>query len=115
MLRSTSGPRRVVLVLFALLVSVFLVLPKQTRILLQHLGQPLAQIVAFPLGALAALDRSLREAWGGYVALRHVYDEIHRPRPPVEFLRGQNRKLREVATAAQPLAPLLEFKEGIGS
>jgi len=105
----------VVLVLFALLVSVFLVLPKQTRSLLQHLGQPLAQIVAFPLGALAALDRSLREAWGGYVALRHVYDENHRLRREIEFLRGQNSELREVATAGQRLAALLEFKEGTGS
>lgn len=104
-----------VLVLFALLVSVFLVLPKQSRSLLQLLGQPLAQIVAFPLGALAALDRSLREAWGGYVALQHVYDENRRLRREIEFLRGQNGELREVATAGQRLAALLEFKEGTGS
>ncbi|MGH7251261.1 MAG: rod shape-determining protein MreC [Nitrospiraceae bacterium] len=115
MLRSTSGPRRVVLVLFALLLSVFLVLPKPTRSLLQHLGQPLAQIVAFPLRALAALDRNLREAWNGYVALRHVYDENARLHREIEFLRGQNSELREVATAGQRLAALLEFKEGTGS
>ncbi|MGH7167511.1 MAG: rod shape-determining protein MreC [Nitrospiraceae bacterium] len=115
MLRSTSGPRRVVLVLFALLLSVFLVLPKQSRSLLQYLGQPLAQIVAFPLRALAALDRNLREGWSGYVALRHVYDENARLRREIEFLRGQNSELREVATAGQRLAALLEFKEGTGS
>ena len=103
------------LVLFALLLSVFLVLPKPTRSLLQHLGQPLAQIVAFPLRALAALDRNLREAWSGYVALRHVHDENARLHREIEFLRGQNSELREVATAGQRLAASLEFKEGTGS
>lgn len=111
MLRSTSGTRRVVLVLFALLLSVFFVLPKQSRSLLQNIGKPLAQIVALPLGALAALDRSLQEAWSGYVALRHVYDENRRLRREIEVLRGQNSELREVATASQRLGALIGFKE----
>lgn len=115
MLRSTSGPGRVVLVLFALLLSVFLVLPKQSRSLLQHLGQPLAQIVTFPLRALAALDRNLREAWGGYVALRLVYEENRRLRGEIELLRGQNGELREIATASERLAALLEFREATES
>lgn len=103
------------LVLSALLLSVFLVLPKQSRSVLQHLGQPLAQIVAFPLGALSALDQSLREVWAGYVALHHVREENRRLRQEIEFLRGQNGELREIATAGQRLAALLEFKEGTAS
>lgn len=111
MLRSTSGPRRVVLVLSALLLSVLLVLPKQSRSLLEHLGQPLAQIVALPLGALSTVDRSFREAWAGYVALHHVYDENRQLRREIEFLRGRNGELLEIATASERLAALLEFRE----
>ena len=103
------------LVLSALLLSIFLVLPKQSRSLLQHLGQPFAQIVAFPLGALSALDRSVREVWSGYIALRHVREENRRLRQEIELLRGQNGELREIATATQRLGALLEFKEGAAS
>ena len=73
MSRSTSGTRRVTLVLVALLLSALLVFPTQSQGLLRHIGVPLAPIVTLPIEALAALDRSLRDVWEGYVALHGVH------------------------------------------
>lgn len=111
MLRSTSGTRRVVLILFALLLSVVFLLPMQSRAFLQGFGKALAQIVAFPLAALSALDRGVTDLWEGYVALHRVHDENRQLRREIEFLRGQNGELREAAAAGQRLAALLQFKE----
>lgn len=101
------------LVLFALLLSVIFLLPKQSRGLLQSIGNPLAQVIALPLGAFAALDRSLMEAWAGYLALRQVHEENRRLRREIQSLRGQNNELREAAVASQRLAALLELKERV--
>jgi rod shape-determining protein MreC len=111
MLRTTSGTRRVMLGLLALLFSIVFVLPKQSRELLQSLGSPFAQMVAFPAGALTSLERSVREAWEGYLAFRQVYDDNRRLRREMQYLRSQNGELREAAAASQRLSTLLEFKE----
>ena len=112
MLRSTSGTTRVVLVLFALLLSVVFVLPTQSRNFLQRVGQPLAQVLAFPIRALAALDRSVRETWDGYVALREVYEENRGLKQEIQVLHRENSELRERAASSQRWAELLEFKQG---
>jgi rod shape-determining protein MreC len=111
MLRTTSGTRRVMLGLLALLFSIIFVLPKQSRELLQSLGSPFAQMVALPAGALTSLDRSFREVWEGYLAFRQVYEDNRRLRRELQYLRGQNSELREAAGASQRFATLLEFKE----
>lgn len=110
MFRSTSGTRRVTLVLVALLLSALLVLPTQSQRLLQHIGVPLAPIVTLPIEALAALDRSLRDMWEGYVALHEVHEENLRLRREIELLHHQNSRLQEAASASQRLTALLEFK-----
>ena len=110
MSRSTSGTRRVTLVLVALLLSALLVFPTQSQGLLRHIGVPLAPIVTLPIEALAALDRSLRDVWEGYVALQGVHEENLRLRREVELLRDQNSRLREATSASQRLTALLEFK-----
>lgn len=112
MLRSTSGTMRVVLVLLALLLSIVFVLPAQSRNFLQKVGQPLAQVIALPIQSLAALDRTVREAWDGYVALREVHEENQRLRDEIQQLRRENSELRERASASGRLADLLAFKEG---
>jgi rod shape-determining protein MreC len=111
MFRTTSGTRRVALLLFALLLSVVFLLPKQSRGLLQAIGQPFAQVVYFPLEAFSVVDRSLRDGWDGYIALRHVAEENRRLRREIQELRGRNVELQEMAVASQRLAGLLEFQE----
>ena len=110
MLRSTSGTTRVVLVLFTLLLSFVFVLPTQSRNFLQRVGQPLAQVLALPIRVLAALDRSVRETWDGYVALREVYEENRGLKEEIQRLRRENSELRERAASSQRWAELLEFK-----
>jgi rod shape-determining protein MreC len=111
MFRSTSGTRRVVLTLCALLFSLVLVLPKQSRTLLQTIGKPLADIVALPLELLSATDRRFGAVWDRYVALGRVQEENEQLRREIEFLRGQAADLREMAAANQRLAGLLRFQE----
>jgi len=115
MFLSTSGTRRVTLVLLALLLSALLVFPTQSQGLLQYIGVPLAPIVTLPIETLAALDRNLRDVWEGYVALHGVREENQRLRREVELLRDQNSRLREGVSASQRLTALLEFKERTAS
>jgi rod shape-determining protein MreC len=110
MFRSTSGTRRVLLALCALLLSLVFVLPKQSRTLLQAIGKPLADIVALPLDVLSSADRNAGEIWGRYVALRQVHEENWQLRREIEFLRGQAADLREMAAANQRLGELLRFQ-----
>jgi rod shape-determining protein MreC len=115
MLRSLSGTTRLIVLLFALLLSVIFVLPKQSRDLLERLGQPVAYVVSLPFGAIAAIERSVSDIWQGYLDLRQVYQENRGLRREIMFLRGQNSALREQAVAAERLASLLEFKARIPS
>lgn len=110
MFRSTSGTRRVLLALCALLLSLVFVLPKQSRTLLQTIGKPLADIVALPLEALSAADHRVVDVWNSYVALRQVREENQQLRREIEFLRGQAADLREMAAANQRLGELLRFQ-----
>ncbi len=111
MFRTTSGTRRVMLLLCVLLLSLVFVLPKQSRSLLQGIGQPLAQLLSLPLTALAALDRGVQEAWYGYLALHQVSEENRRLQRELQALRGRNNELRELGVAGQRLAALLALKE----
>jgi rod shape-determining protein MreC len=111
MLRSTSGTTRVVLVLFALLLSVVFVLPTQSRLLLQRVGQPLTEVIAVPIRALAVLDRSLRGTWDDYIALREVVEDNKALREEVQRLRQENSELRESAAASRRLEELLGFQQ----
>lgn len=115
MFHSSSGTRRVTLVLVVLLLSALLVFPTQSQGLLQHIGVPLAPIVTIPIEALATLDRSLQDVWEGYVALHEVHEENQRLRREIDLLRDQNNRLREAASASQRLTDLLEFKEQTAS
>jgi len=110
MFRSTSGTRRVLLVLCALLLSLVFVLPKQSRTLLQAIGKPLADLVAIPLELFSSADRHAGGIWDRYVALRTVQEENQQLRREIEFLRGQTADLREMAAANQRLGALLRFR-----
>ena len=110
MFRSTSGTRRVLLALCALLLSLVFVLPKQSRTLLQAIGKPLADIVAFPLELVSSADRRVGGIWDRYVALQTVQEENQQLRREIEFLHGQAADLREMAAANQRLTELLRFQ-----
>lgn len=113
MLRSTSGTTRVVLVCFALLLSVVFVLPAQSRHFLQKIGQPFAQILAVPIQSFAAFDAFTRDLWEGYFALRGVYETNQQLRGEIHQLRRENSELRERAASSERLAELLAFKETV--
>ncbi len=99
------------LVLFALLLSSLFLLPKQSRGFFQALATPLGQILALPLEGLASVDRSVRDLWDEYIAVRKIRDENRALRKEIRALRAQNAELRERASASERLAGLLELKE----
>ncbi len=111
MFRSISGSRRAILLVLVFLLAVIFVLPRQTRGWLEQVGKPVAEVVALPLHGLASLNARLERFWEGYVALQGVQAENKRLRREIEFLRGQNNRLREVATASERLETLLGFKK----
>ena len=111
MLRALSGTTRLILLLLALLLSVIFLLPKQTRSVLQTVGQPISAVVFLHIEALTTLEQSVIGLWQEYVALRHVREENRQLRRDLDVLQRQNSDLRESAVAAQRLGSLLEFKE----
>ncbi len=111
MFRSISGSKRAILLVLVFLLAVIFVLPRQTRGWLEQVGKPVAEVVALPLHGLASLNARLERFWEGYVALQDVQAENKRLRREIEFLRGQNNRLREVATASERLETLLGFKK----
>jgi rod shape-determining protein MreC len=111
MLRALSGTTRLVLLLLALLLSVIFLLPKQTRAVLQAVGQPVSAVIYFPVELLTTLEQRTIGVWEEYVALRHVREENRQLRRDLGLVQKQNADLRESAVAAQRLAGLLEFKE----
>ncbi len=111
MYRSITGPRRAILLLFLLLLALIFVLPRQSQDVLQRMGGPVAEIVALPLQGIAAFTGGIQHLWDGYVALQDVHLENQRLRREIEFLRGQNNELREVASGSQRLSRLLGFKQ----
>jgi rod shape-determining protein MreC len=111
MLRALSGTTRFILLLLALLLSVIFLLPKQTRSVLQTVGQPISAVVFLPIEALTTLEQSVIGLWQEYVALRHVREDNRQLRRDLDVLQRQNSDLRESAVAAQRLGSLLEFKE----
>ena len=97
-------------VLVASMLSLVFVLPKQSRTLLQAIGKPLADIVAFPLELVSSADRRVGGIWDRYVALQKVQEENQQLRREIEFLHGQAADLREMAAANQRLTELLRFQ-----
>jgi rod shape-determining protein MreC len=114
MLRSTSGTRRVMLLVCILLLSAVFALPKQSRDLLQSFGKPLAQIISLPLGAFASVDRSLKDLWDTYIALYHVTEENRQLRHENQLLRGRYVELQERVAASQRLEALLSLRDRMG-
>lgn len=109
--RSSSGARRLALACFALLVAALFLLPGQIQGLLQYLDGPVGHVVRVPLEAIASIDVGISDRWQQYVSLQGVREENQQLRKDLEWLRGQNSQLRELAVATERLTALLQFKE----
>lgn len=113
--RSPHGARRLALGLFACLLAALLLFPAQSQGLLDYFDGPVGQLVRLPLEVVVSLDQAVANSWHRYVALQGVAEENQRLRQDMEWLRGENNRLREEAAATQRLTALLQFKEQASS
>ena len=102
---------RIALVLAAVLLLGFLLLPSQLQGLFQQIGSPVGWVLSWPLRAVASVQEGTAEFWDGFIALRGVAEENQKLRKELEYLKGQNDQLREAAAATERLTALLEFKK----
>jgi rod shape-determining protein MreC len=102
---------RIALVLAAVFLLGFLLLPSQLQGLFQQIGSPVGWVLSWPLRAVASVQEGTAELWDGFIALRGVADENQKLRKELEHLKGQNDQLREAAAATERLTALLEFKK----
>lgn len=109
--RSSSGARRLAFACFALLLAALFLFPGQIQGLLQYLGGPVGHVVRIPLEVIASIDGGIANRWQQYVVLQGVWEENQQLRKDIEWLRGQNSQLRELAAATERLTALLQFKE----
>ncbi len=109
--RSSSGARRLAVACFALLLAALFLFPGQIQGLLQYLGGPVGHVARIPLEVIASIDGGIANRWQQYVVLQGVWEENQQLRKDIEWLRGQNSQLRELAAATERLTALLQFKE----
>lgn len=109
--RSPYGARRLAFACFALLLLALFLLPSQSQGLLQYLDGPIGSVVRLPLEAIASLDGGISDLWQRYVALQAVQAENQQLKSDLEWLQGENSRLREAAAATERLASLLKFKQ----
>jgi rod shape-determining protein MreC len=109
--RSPHGARRLALGLFVCILAALFLFPNQSQGLLDLLDGPVGQLVRLPLEAVASLDQGISGMWQHYVSLQGIEEENRRLRQDIEWLQGQNNRLREEAAATQRLTTLLQFKE----
>lgn len=112
--RTSYNAGRLVLVLAVIVLLGFLLLPGQLQSVSQEVGGPVGWVMSWPLRAVAGLSNGVSSLWNGYVALRGVEAENRELRKELDYLRGQNSQLRELASATERLADLLEFKQQAG-
>jgi len=102
---------RIALVLAAVFLLGFLLLPSQLQGLFQQVGSPVGWVLSWPLRAVAGVQEGTAELWDGFIMLRGVAEENQKLRKELEHLKGQNDHLREEAAATERLTALLEFKK----
>lgn len=109
-LRAPYNARRLAFAIAVVLLLGFLLLPGQLQGVFQQLGGPVGWLASWPLRAVAGVHNGIGNLWTGYVALQEVEEENKRLRKELEYLQGQNSRLREAAAATERLTALLEFK-----
>lgn len=105
-----SGPKRMFIILLLVVFIGFALLPRQAEILLQYVGRPIADVLALPISAMAAVDQSIRDWWNQYVALQGLHDQNRHLRLQVQELQGQLNQQQERSLASQRLTVLVDFQ-----
>ena len=107
----SSNTRRLIVVVVVVALILSFLLPRQTQVLLQHLGKPVADVVGIPMEIMAGADRGVRDWWNQYIALQGVYEQNRVLQAKIQDLEGKLNQLREQAVASQRLAAILGFQE----
>jgi rod shape-determining protein MreC len=106
----SAGTRRIFLALLIVGLLTVALLPRQAQKVLQSVGQPIADLIAIPMGFLASGDRGVRDIWNRYIALQGVHDQNLQFQQQIEQLQGELNQLREKAQASDRLAAILDFQ-----
>jgi len=105
------GIRRILVIIFLLLLALLLFLPRQSQEWLSHVGGPLVGILEVPLHSVASLHDSISEIWNNYIALQNVWEENRHLRQEVQRLQGEQNLLREQAIIATQFQQLMAYQE----
>jgi len=106
----SAGTRRILLALLIVGLLTVALLPRQAQKVLQSVGQPIADLIAIPMGFLASGDRGVRDIWNRYIALQGVHDQNLQFQQQIDQLQGELNQLREKAQASDRLAAILDFQ-----
>lgn len=109
--RKGSVLKRIALAIATLVVTILVLLPRQTESLVQALGASFGQLVAIPVESLATVNQGIKSFIQEYVALRGVKEENRRLRQEMNQLERRLADLQERAAATERLAALLKLKQ----
>ena len=105
------GLRRILLIIFILLLALLLFLPRQSQEWLSHVGGPLVGILEVPLHSVASLQDSISEIWDHYIALQNVWEENRHLSQEIQRLQGEQNLLREQTIIATQFQQLMAYQE----
>jgi rod shape-determining protein MreC len=105
------GIRRILVIIFILLLALLLFLPRQSQEWLSHVGGPLVGILEVPLHSVASLQDSISEIWNNYIALQNVWEENRHLKQEIQRLQGEQNVLREQAIIATQFQQLMAYQE----
>ena len=105
------GLRRILLIIFILLLALLLFLPRQSQEWLSHVGGPFARILEVPLRSVASMQDSISDIWSHYIALQNVWEENRHLRQEIQRLQGEQNLLREQTIIATQFQKLLAYQE----
>jgi rod shape-determining protein MreC len=105
------GIRRILVIIFILLLALLLFLPRQSQEWLSHVGGPLVGILEVPLHSVASLHDSISEIWNNYIALQNVWEENRHLRQEIQRLQGEQNLLREQAIIVTQFQQLMAYQE----
>lgn len=110
-LQSSTGAKRAVFLLLAVLAAALLVFPESRQGPVQAVSRIIVTAVALPLRAVDALNHGIESVWNRYLTLHQVREENLTLRQEIARLKSDNTRLRETAASTDRLRALLDLKE----